>query len=54
MVKVLFNRFKSTKLGKDDNSILKLLGGRAIWGNVIIAIGGKVACQRKFGNSKAL
>ena len=49
-----FNRFESTKLGNDDNSALKLLVGRATWGNVIIMIGGGSACHRKFGNSKAL
>jgi hypothetical protein len=37
-----FNRFESTKLGNDDNSALKLLVGRATWGNVIIMIGGGV------------
>jgi hypothetical protein len=52
MVKVLFNRFESTKFGKADNSILQLLAGRTVRGNVIIARGGEGACHRKFGSSK--
>jgi hypothetical protein len=52
MVNVLFAISKSIKLGKDDNSILKLLAGRTVRGNVIIAMGGEGACHRKFGNSK--
>jgi len=40
MVKVLFARFKSIKRDEDDNGILKLLAGRTVWENVIIAMGG--------------
>jgi hypothetical protein len=46
----LFNKFKSIKPDKDDDSILKLLSGKTVRENVIIATGGGEACLRKFDN----
>jgi hypothetical protein len=46
----LFNKFKLTKPNKNDNNILKLLAGKAVREDAIIATGGEEACHRKFDN----
>jgi hypothetical protein len=49
-VKAFFNTFESINTGKDANGMLKLLAGRAVLENVIMARGGEEACHRKFDN----